>query len=156
VKAALPVLVVAGEGWHAGVLGLVASRLKERFNKPAFALGLPKDGKPASGSARSIAGVNLGAAVRAAVEAGVAVKGGGHAMAAGITVEPSRIGDLRAFLEAHLAGRGGCGRRGRYAEDRRCPCRVCRDAGLHRGPRPGRPVRPGQSQARALPCRPTG
>ena len=53
-----------------GVLGLVAARLKERFNKPAFALGLPRDGSPAAGSARSISGVNLGAAVRAAVEAG--------------------------------------------------------------------------------------
>jgi single-stranded-DNA-specific exonuclease len=103
-KAALPVLVVAGEGWHAGVLGLVASRLKERFNKPAFALGLPRDGSLATGSARSISGVNLGAAVRAAVEAGVAVRGGGHAMAAGITVEPSRIAHLRAFLEERLAG----------------------------------------------------
>ncbi len=102
-EAALPVLVVAGEGWHPGVLGLVAARLKERFNKPAFALGLPKDGSPAAGSARSIAGVNLGAAVRTAVEAGVAVKGGGHAMAAGITVEPARIGALRAFLEEHLS-----------------------------------------------------
>ncbi len=102
-EAALPVLVVAGEGWHPGVLGLVAARLKERFNKPAFALGLPRDGSPAAGSARSISGVNLGAAVRAAVEAGVAVKGGGHAMAAGITVEPARIGHLRAFLEEHLA-----------------------------------------------------
>lgn len=102
-QASLPVLVVAGEGWHPGVLGLVAARLKERFNKPAFALGLPKDGSPAAGSARSISGVNLGAAVRAAVEAGVAVKGGGHAMAAGITVEPARIGALRAFLEEHLA-----------------------------------------------------
>jgi single-stranded-DNA-specific exonuclease len=101
-KAALPVLVVAGEGWHAGVLGLVASRLKERFNKPAFALGLPRDGSPQQGSARSISGVNLGAAVRAAVEAGVAVKGGGHAMAAGITVEPSRIAHLRAFLEERI------------------------------------------------------
>lgn len=102
-EASLPVLVVAGEGWHPGVLGLVAARLKERFNKPAFALGLPKDGSPAAGSARSISGVNLGAAVRAAVEAGVAVKGGGHAMAAGITVEPARIGALRAFLEEHLS-----------------------------------------------------
>lgn len=102
-QAKLPVVVVAGEGWHPGVLGLVASRLKDRFDKPAFAIGLPKDGSAASGSARSIAGVNLGAAVQAAVAAGVAVKGGGHAMAAGITLEQARLGDLRAFLEAHLA-----------------------------------------------------
>jgi len=102
-EAKLPVVVVAGEGWHPGVLGLVASRLKDRFDKPAFAIGLPKDGSAASGSARSIAGVNLGAAVQAAVAAGVAIKGGGHAMAAGITLEQARIGDLRAFLETQLA-----------------------------------------------------
>ena len=101
--ARLPVLVVAGEGWHPGVLGLVASRLKERFDKPAFAIGLPKDGSVASGSARSVSGVNLGAAVQAAVAAGIAVKGGGHAMAAGITIAQDRLGDLRAFLENHLA-----------------------------------------------------
>ncbi|MEP1660357.1 MAG: single-stranded-DNA-specific exonuclease RecJ, partial [Anderseniella sp.] len=102
-EAKVPVLVVAGEGWHPGVLGLVASRLKDRFDKPAFAIGLPKDGSAASGSARSVAGVNLGAAVQAAVAAGVAVKGGGHAMAAGITLEQARLGDLRAFLEQQLA-----------------------------------------------------
>lgn len=102
-QANLPVLVVAGEGWHPGVLGLVASRLKERFNKPAFAIGLGKDDAPAAGSARSISGVNLGAAVRAAVEAGVAIKGGGHAMAAGITITSDGLGALRAFLEQHLA-----------------------------------------------------
>lgn len=101
-RAKLPVLVVAGEGWHPGVLGLVASRLKDRFEKPAFAIGLPKDGSAASGSARSTAGVNLGAAVQAAVAAGVAIKGGGHAMAAGITLEQARLGDLRAFLEDKL------------------------------------------------------
>ncbi len=102
-EAKLPVVVVAGEGWHPGVLGLVASRLKDRFDKPAFAIGLPRDGSAASGSARSIAGVNLGAAVQAAVAAGVAIRGGGHAMAAGITLEQARLGDLRAFLEARLA-----------------------------------------------------
>lgn len=102
-QAKLPVLVVAGEGWHPGVLGLVASRIKERFNKPAFAIGLPKDGSPAAGSGRSISGVNLGAGVKAAVEAGVAVRGGGHAMAAGLTVEPQKLGKLRAFLETALA-----------------------------------------------------
>jgi len=103
-EAKLPVLVVAGVGWHPGVLGLVASRLKDRFDRPAFAIGLPKDGSAAAGSARSIAGVNLGAAVQAAVAAGIASKGGGHAMAAGITLEQARLGDLRAFLEEQLVG----------------------------------------------------
>ena len=101
--ARLPVLVVAGEGWHPGVLGLVASRLKDRFNKPAFAIGLPRDGSPAAGSGRSISGVNLGAGVKAAVDAGVAMRGGGHAMAAGLTVDQKQLGELRAFLETVLA-----------------------------------------------------
>jgi single-stranded-DNA-specific exonuclease len=98
-----PVIVVAGEAWHPGVLGLVAARLKERFSLPSLALGYARDGANASGSGRSVPGVDLGAAVRAALEAGVISKGGGHAMAAGLTVARDRIGDLRAFLEARLA-----------------------------------------------------
>ena len=75
----LPVMVVAGEGWHAGVLGLVASRLKERTGLPSFALGWVKGEALAQGSGRSIAGVDLGNAVQKALSAGVIVKGGGHA-----------------------------------------------------------------------------
>jgi single-stranded-DNA-specific exonuclease len=93
-------VVVAGENWPPGVVGLIAARLKERFERPAFALTLL--GGQASGSGRSIAGVDLGRAVRAAVEAGVAVKGGGHAMAAGVTLAKERLGDWRAFLEERL------------------------------------------------------
>ncbi len=98
-----PAIVVAGEGWHPGVLGLAASRLKERFNLPSIVLGFEKDGLKASGSGRSISGVDLGHAVRAALDAGILIKGGGHAMAAGLTIERSRLGDFRAFLETHLA-----------------------------------------------------
>ena len=97
-----PVIVVAGEGWHAGVLGLIASRLKEHFNRPALAIGLIEGESQAPGSGRSIAGADLGRAVAAAAEAGVIVKGGGHAMAAGLTVERERLGDLRGFLEEHF------------------------------------------------------
>jgi single-stranded-DNA-specific exonuclease len=93
-------VVVAGENWPPGVVGLIAARLKERFERPAFALTLI--GGQASGSGRSIAGVDLGRAVRAAVEAGVAIKGGGHAMAAGVTLAKERLGDWRAFLEERL------------------------------------------------------
>ena len=75
-------------------------RLKERFERPAFALSLA--GGHATGSGRSIAGVDLGRAVRAAIEAGVAIKGGGHAMAAGVTLASERLGDWRAFLEERL------------------------------------------------------
>jgi single-stranded-DNA-specific exonuclease len=95
------VIVTAMEGWHPGVVGLIASRLKERFNRPAFAIAL--NGGVGTGSGRSIPGADLGRAVRAAVEEGVLVKGGGHAMAAGLTVDPARLGDLRAFLEERLA-----------------------------------------------------
>ncbi|WP_267354995.1 MULTISPECIES: single-stranded-DNA-specific exonuclease RecJ [unclassified Methylobacterium] len=92
------VLVAASAAWHPGVVGLIASRLKERFNRPAFAFALRPDGS-ATGSGRSIPGADLGLAVRACVEAGIAPKGGGHAMAAGVTV---RADDIPRF-EAHLA-----------------------------------------------------
>jgi single-stranded-DNA-specific exonuclease len=94
-------VVVAGEGWPSGVVGLIAARLKERFERPAFALAL--SGREATGSGRSIPGVDLGRVVRAAVEAGVLVKGGGHPMAAGVTLAKDRIGEFRAFLEEKLA-----------------------------------------------------
>jgi single-stranded-DNA-specific exonuclease len=93
-------VVVAGEGWRPGVVGIVAARLKERFGRPAFVLAL--NGAEATGSGRSIAGVDLGRVVRAAVEAGVLVKGGGHAMAAGVTLAADRLGHFRAFLEERL------------------------------------------------------
>ncbi len=96
-----PVVVVSGEGWHPGVVGLVASRLKERFQRPAFAIAL--NGGTGTGSGRSVPGVDLGRAVREAVEKGLLVKGGGHAMAAGLTVERTRLGELRAHLETKLS-----------------------------------------------------
>ena len=98
-----PVLVVARKGWHPGVVGLAAARLKERFNRPAFVLAEDRDGRLAAGSGRSIAGVDLGATVRAALEQGIIVKGGGHGMAAGLTLEVARLGDFRAFLTERLA-----------------------------------------------------
>ena len=87
-------------GWHPGVVGLVAARLKERFNRPAFALSV--SGETATGSARSVPGIDLGAIVHAAVAAGILIKGGGHAMAAGITIPVSRIADFRAFLDEQI------------------------------------------------------
>lgn len=95
------VIVSAGEGWHPGVAGLIAARLKERFRRPAFAVAL--NGTQGTGSGRSIAGVDLGQAVRRAVEQGLLVKGGGHAMAAGITIERKQLGAFRAFLDKNLA-----------------------------------------------------
>jgi single-stranded-DNA-specific exonuclease len=96
------VIVVAAEHWHPGVVGLVAARLKERFRLPAFALSINKATGKATGSGRSVSGVDLGAAVRAASENGLLVKGGGHAMAAGLTIETEKLGDLRSFLETAL------------------------------------------------------
>jgi len=99
----LPVLVVSGQDWHPGVLGLAAARLKERYHVPSFVLGFAKGSDEASGSGRSIKGVDLGGAIQEAVKAGIVKKGGGHAMAAGLTVGCEQIGDLRAFLEDRLA-----------------------------------------------------
>jgi len=96
------VVVTAGQGWHPGVVGLVAARLKERYGRPAFAIAL-EPGGTGTGSGRSIAGVDLGRAVRAAVRDGLLVKGGGHAMAAGITLKQDALGAFRAFLEQTLA-----------------------------------------------------
>ena len=93
----------AGEGWHPGVIGIVASRLKERSSRPALVVSL--DGGIGKGSARSVPGVDLGAAVLAAREAGLLVDGGGHPMAAGLTVREADLPDLRTFLDERLAAR---------------------------------------------------
>ncbi len=89
-----PVIVTASVDWHPGIVGLIAARLKERFRRPAFAFTLNPDGT-ATGSGRSVPGVDLGRVVRAAVDAGLAVKGGGHVMAAGVTI---RASDLERFI----------------------------------------------------------
>ncbi len=96
------IVVTAAEGWHPGVVGLVAARLKEKFGRPAFAIAL-EPGGIGTGSGRSILGVDIGRAVRRAVTEGLLVKGGGHAMAAGITLRKGALAALRAFLESMLA-----------------------------------------------------
>jgi single-stranded-DNA-specific exonuclease len=96
------VIVTASEGWHPGVVGLVASRLKEKFARPAFAIAL-EPGGIGTGSGRSIGGVDLGKAVRQAVHDGILLKGGGHAMAAGVTVRKEKLAEFRAYLESALA-----------------------------------------------------
>ncbi|MEJ1159041.1 single-stranded-DNA-specific exonuclease RecJ [Prosthecomicrobium sp. N25] len=97
-----PVVVTGSDTWHPGVVGLIAARLKERWRRPAFAVAFDR-GPVGTGSGRSIPGVDLGAAVRSAVEAGILVKGGGHAMAAGVTLDRAR---LDAFRD-HVADRVG-------------------------------------------------
>lgn len=96
-----PVLVLASANWHPGVVGLVAARLRERFERPSFAIALQPDGT-GTGSGRSVPGVDLGHAVIAAVEGGILAKGGGHAMAAGVTIAPGQMGAFRAFLTQSL------------------------------------------------------
>src|SRR6201986_4842504 len=96
------VIVTPAEGWHPGVVGLVAARLKEKFGRPAFAIAL-EPGGIGTGSGRSIPGVDIGRAVRRAVADGLLEKGGGHAMAAGVTLRKSALAPLRAFLESALA-----------------------------------------------------
>ena len=94
-------ILAAGEDWHPGVIGIVAGRLKERFIRPAFVIGL--DGDTGKGSGRSIEGVDLGSIVIAARQAGLLLNGGGHKMAAGLTVARDKLEDLRAFMNERVA-----------------------------------------------------
>jgi len=96
-----PVLVVAGDGWHPGVIGIVAGRLRERFNRPACVVAL--DGETGKGSGRSVKGLALGPAVIAAHQSGLLVGGGGHAMAAGFTIARDRLDAFREFLAERFA-----------------------------------------------------
>jgi single-stranded-DNA-specific exonuclease len=114
------IIVTSSTAWHPGIVGLVAARLKERFQRPAFAFAFSapglRDGEGSAaevtaamrgtGSGRSVPGIDLGEAVRAAVEAGLLVKGGGHAMAAGATITQDRLSEFHDFLEERLRLRG--------------------------------------------------
>jgi single-stranded-DNA-specific exonuclease len=97
-----PVITVMSDGWHQGVIGIVAGRLKEKFGRPAIVVAGCEDGT-GKGSGRSIAGVDLGAAVLAAKESGLLVAGGGHAMAAGLTLAPGGLEPFRDFINGRLS-----------------------------------------------------
>ncbi|WP_297769704.1 single-stranded-DNA-specific exonuclease RecJ [uncultured Roseovarius sp.] len=99
-----PLVWAAGEGWHPGVVGIVASRLKEATNRPAIVIGL--DGSEGKGSGRSVAGVDLGAAIQRLASEGLLIKGGGHKMAAGLTVARDRMEEAMARLSELLARQG--------------------------------------------------
>jgi single-stranded-DNA-specific exonuclease len=101
VAAGHAVLLVGGQGWHAGVVGIVAGRLKEKFNRPACVMAIA-EGR-ATGSGRSVAGLDLGAAVLAARQVGLLERGGGHAMAAGFALPETDVPRLHAFLNERLA-----------------------------------------------------
>ena len=96
------VLVLAGTGWHPGVIGIVAGRIKEKTGKPSLVIALDEESGLGKGSGRSIAGVDLGAAIIAAREEGLLEEGGGHAMAAGLTVRSNKLRDLAEWLDARL------------------------------------------------------
>jgi len=98
-----PVLVLASANWHPGIIGIVAGRIRERFDRPAFVFALQPDGTGV-GSGRSMPGVDLGRAVIAAVDAGLIARGGGHAMAAGATVKAGQLAAFRAHLSEALSG----------------------------------------------------
>jgi single-stranded-DNA-specific exonuclease len=97
-----PVITVMSGGWHQGVIGIVAGRLKERFGRPAIVIAECEDGT-GKGSGRSISGVDLGAAVLAATDSGLLIAGGGHAMAAGLTLPPGGLEPFRDFINDRLA-----------------------------------------------------
>jgi single-stranded-DNA-specific exonuclease len=96
-------VLVAGKGWHPGVIGIVAGRLKEKFNRPAVVIAIDDDGM-GKGSGRSISGVDLGAAVLSAKDSGLLAAGGGHAMAAGLTIPSEKVEALHVFLDDRLSG----------------------------------------------------
>lgn len=98
------VIVAAGEGWHPGVIGIVAGRLKERFHLPAIVIGWGEGlGPVAKGSGRSVTGVNLGDAIAAAAREGVILSGGGHAMAGGLSLEPDQVPAFDDWMVRHMA-----------------------------------------------------
>jgi single-stranded-DNA-specific exonuclease len=102
-QAEQPMLLVAADDWHPGVIGIVAGRLREKYRKPVIVVGVDRAANVGKGSGRSQPGVNLGRAVQAAYEEGLLLSGGGHAMAAGLSVRPDTIPELRAFLCERLA-----------------------------------------------------
>jgi len=97
----MAIVMLGSETWHKGVVGLVASRLADRFRRPSCVIAWDDRGT-GTGSLRSVAGVDIGSAVRAATADGILIKGGGHAMAAGLTVARDRLGDLRTFINERL------------------------------------------------------
>ncbi|MCA8900369.1 MAG: single-stranded-DNA-specific exonuclease RecJ [Hyphomonas sp.] len=98
------ILIAAGEGWHPGVIGIVAGRLKERFHLPSIVIGWGQGlGPVAKGSGRSVTGVNIGDAIAAAAREGVILSGGGHAMAGGLSLEPEQLAGFDAWMVSHMA-----------------------------------------------------
>ena len=150
------IIVTASDKWHPGIVGLLASRLKDHARRPAFAIAFNPNGV-GTGSGRSVTGFDLGRLVREAADEGLIVKGGGHAMAAGITVERDKLGELRAFFEERAAAEVfRLQRRGDACEIDAALCGRRRDAGPARRAGKGRAVRRRPCRAGASSCRATG
>ncbi|MEM8616344.1 MAG: DHHA1 domain-containing protein, partial [Pseudomonadota bacterium] len=97
------VLIAAGEGWHPGVIGIVAGRLKDRFHRPSIVIGWGDGlGPVAKGSARSVRGINIGEAISNAAKAGVILSGGGHAMAGGLSLQPEQLPAFQSWMHDHM------------------------------------------------------
>ena len=92
-----PVIILHGENWHEGIIGIIAARLKEKYNKPAIIISVTSE-NIGKGSARSIYGFDIGTSIISGVEAGLLVKGGGHKMAAGFTIDMKKINDFKEFI----------------------------------------------------------
>jgi len=101
-------IVAVGEGWHAGVIGIIASRLKDKYRRPAVVIAF--ENGIGRGSGRSVPGVDLGAMIQRALKAGLLIAGGGHKMAAGLTLDRGRLADFQAFLAAEMAADENGGR----------------------------------------------
>jgi single-stranded-DNA-specific exonuclease len=98
------IIIAAGEGWHPGVIGIVAGRLKDRFHLPSIVIGWGDGlGPVAKGSGRSVKGVNLGAAISEAARQGVILSGGGHAMAGGLSMDPKQLAGFDAWMLDHMS-----------------------------------------------------
>ena len=100
-----PIAFVTGDDWHQGVIGIVAGKLKERYNVPAFVMSIEAD--EVKGSARSVPGIDLGALVMSAKERGILTKGGGHIMAAGFSLNKDKIDEFRKFAGEYVLERLG-------------------------------------------------
>lgn len=98
-----PMAFVAGTTWHQGVIGIVAGKLKERYHVPSFVMSVEKDG--VKGSARSVSGLDLGALILSAKEQGLLTSGGGHTMAAGFSLDESKIDDFKHFVGNYITKR---------------------------------------------------
>ena len=96
-----PYILQVGEGWHAGVIGIVAGRLKDKYNRPSFVIAMDADGL-GKGSARSVSGIDIGQLVAGAVDGGLIEAGGGHAMAAGVTLTRDQLSGFEAYLSERL------------------------------------------------------